>query len=342
MSLSAPDAALTDPLLIALEPANDSVPTVPAGFSMLSQGAFKISASDATGATPVSSFPAPLQLTYVATSDQIAALNSTLERLRIARWDGNVWAPLPCAADAGAQSINCTLLQPALVAVLNAPTPGPLEIALANGRFFKEANGFNGAGDAGFAVVDDDLGNFWSEFQRLGGTERVGYPISNRFSYGGAVTQAFQRLALQWQPDLGRVVVVDIFDELHRRGADGWLEQSHQLPSADVEGAANLDPTARMDLLDVFPGVRDFYESDPAAPSIYGLPVATRTLPDVGLVRLQRATFQVWSDPNGLAPTISLMNGGDLAKEMGLWPAEALRPESAPPVSVDSSPQSDP
>jgi hypothetical protein len=42
------------------------------------------------------------------------------------------------------------------------------------------------------------------------------------------VTQAFQKLALQWRPDAGRAVPVDILQEFSV-AQDAWLEQAHQV-----------------------------------------------------------------------------------------------------------------
>ena len=41
---------------------------------------------------------------------------------------------------------------------------------------------------------------------RLGGVGTLGYPISQRFEYGGLITQLFQNAALQWLPDFQQAV----------------------------------------------------------------------------------------------------------------------------------------
>jgi len=47
----------------------------------------------------------------------------------------------------------------------------------------------------------------------------------------------------------------------------------------------------------------------------------------------QRATLQLWTEdqPWAAAGTVVVSNGGDIAKEAGLWPLDALAPESAIP-----------
>jgi hypothetical protein len=210
---------------------------------------------------------------------------------------------------------------------------GQLDLPLDNGWFFKQANGFGGAGDSGFSVVDDASASFWSEFQRLGGVDKLGFPISKRFQYGGFLTQAFQRMALQWRPDLGQAVPVNIMDDLAARGANSWLERTRQVPVAiDSAGEANLeweDVVARhVGLLTDYPALRQFYEAEPEAMTLYGLPLGVAQYGPVISVRLQRATLQLWTTdvPWAAAGTVAIGNAGDLAKEVGLWPASAVAP----------------
>src|SRR5207253_2564391 len=141
-------------------------------------------------------------------------------------------------------------------------------------------------------VVDDAEASFWSEFQRLGGVELLGYPISNRFQSAGMVTQAFQRTVLRWQPDLGQAVPVNVLDDLGARGADAWLDRAQQVPpdaarSADLNQPSHDDVAQQVALLDAFPALRDFYEGDPNLMALYGLPVSVKEYGSVVSVRLQ-------------------------------------------------------
>ncbi|MDQ4076681.1 MAG: hypothetical protein M3220_10605, partial [Chloroflexota bacterium] len=117
------------------------------------------------------------------------------------------------------------------VVVPVGPSPHPLpplvaDWALPNGRFFTQSA--NGQG--GFSVIDDEQARFWSEFQRLGGLQTVGYPISRRFVQDGFVTQVFQKLALQWRPEVGQAWPINIFDELSKAGFDDALFDRRQTP----------------------------------------------------------------------------------------------------------------
>src|SRR5689334_5884458 len=81
-----------------------------------------------------------------------------------------------------------------------------------NGRFFSEASGTGPA--AGYTITDDGGQAFFSEFNRLGGVQALGFPASRRFDQGGFATQATQKFMLQWRPEMGHVVFANSFDVL--------------------------------------------------------------------------------------------------------------------------------
>src|SRR5918994_2106729 len=88
-----------------------------------------------------------------------------------------------------------------------------------------------GAGeDGGFAITDEGGIPLWSEFQRLGGVNALGYPVSRRFTWDGFVVQATQKAVLQWRPDINRVVFANLLDEMTEAGLDGWLESQRSIP----------------------------------------------------------------------------------------------------------------
>ncbi|MGH2369384.1 MAG: hypothetical protein ACRDI2_14415, partial [Chloroflexota bacterium] len=76
-----------------------------------------------------------------------------------------------------------------------------------NGYFFTQTGG---SPDYGYSVTDDDGIPLWQEFLRLGGPDVLGYPVSRRFVWDGFVVQATQKAVLQWRPDLGRAVPVNL------------------------------------------------------------------------------------------------------------------------------------
>jgi hypothetical protein len=64
----------------------------------------------------------------------------------------------------------------------------------------------------------------------------------------------------------------------------------------------------------------------------YGLPVGVQEFSTSVVVRAQRATLQYWkvAVPWAAKGSVSIANGGDLAKEAGLFPWLAVTPENAP------------
>src|SRR5438067_12721577 len=93
------------------------------------------------------------------------------------------------------------------LAVYPIPDDQPADYELATGHFFGQAapgaeRGF------GFTVADAAGIPFWSEYRRLGGLQSLGYPISTRFAWGGAIAQAFQGGVLRWQAERGQADLV--------------------------------------------------------------------------------------------------------------------------------------
>src|SRR5439155_17030680 len=114
--------------------------------------------------------------------------------------------------------------------VIPAPalaSPRPIDWPVTAGHFYTQANGFPpGTSPMGFAIVDDGQAQFWTAFQRRGGTKRLGFPSSQRFVWAGFISQATQKSILQWRPDTRTVDFVNVFDELSRVGQDDWLRSA--------------------------------------------------------------------------------------------------------------------
>ncbi|MHB1007130.1 MAG: CAP domain-containing protein [Chloroflexota bacterium] len=214
--------------------------------------------------------------------------------------------------------------QVALAASADYDVPG--------GHFFTQAAGDDGS--AGFDVLDDGDARFWSEFQRLGGVQGVGYPVSQRFKWDGFVVQVMQKGVFQWRPEVGRVYFVNVFDQLSLSGKDDWLTTVRSTPKMlgpDFDAGKSWGEVvaARQGLLDANPAIKKAYyaASDPL--NLYGLP--TSKVVDNGnhyAVRLQRAVIQQWKVkvPWAEAGQVTIANGGDVGKEAGLFPATALKP----------------
>ena len=211
-----------------------------------------------------------------------------------------------------------------------------------NGHFFTQTA--NGQG--GFSVVNDGQARFWSEFQRLGGVQTVGYPISQRFEYDGFVTQAFQKLVLQWRPEAGQAWPVNMFDELSKKGFDETLLSTRQVPTI-INSSEFDDPNAsweeivyrRQQLLDTNQAIRTRYFSVSDPLSVFGLPTSHVThMGSHYAFRTQRAVFQQWLEdvPWAAQGEVTIANGGDIAKELGWLSGGVLIAEARPAASPSS------
>lgn len=199
--------------------------------------------------------------------------------------------------------------------------------------FFTETGG----GEGGFSVCNDSQANFRSAFEQWG-LLKIGYPISQRYVRDGFVTQAFQKAIMQWRPESSSVSLVNVFDDLHNAGFDSELLRTRQTPTQLPDGWDGNLPfeqvvSNRQALLNERPALRQAYFASNDPLTFYGLP--TSEIVDFGnhfAVRLQRAVLQEWKEqvPWAQAGEVTIANGGDIAKELGALPAEALRPESEP------------
>jgi hypothetical protein len=245
----------------------------------------------------------------------------------------------------GSQFLDCALswspvdLRPLIRRYFDyAKYSGALDYDLSNGHFYTQANGQAlGASTKGFAVVDDGEARMWSEVRRLGGPSGIGYPISRRFKWDGFVSQAMQKGVLQWRPLEGRASLVNVFDEMGRRGLDVWLDSHRQVPEAikwsSDDGRSWPEVVSNHQaLLDLNLAIRGKYFSVDDPINLFGLPMSFGDMGNNYTLRAQRVVFQQWKVdvPWAAAGQVTVANGGDIAKEAGLLPDESLEPEDAP------------
>ena len=226
------------------------------------------------------------------------------------------------------------------VLCLLAGSPGgsagaaPLDWTVPSGHFYSQTGGDR----LGFVVSDADGIPFQTELNRRGGPTALGYPISHRFEWKGTTVQAFQKVVLQWLPSENRVAFVNVFDDLSRAGRDGWLESVRSTPGQawlDNESKLSWDAVVkgRLAFLDANPAIKARYFSVPDPMTMFGLP--SSRVEDMGnhyAVRLQRAVIQFWKVdvPWAKAGQTTVANGGDIAKEAELLPADAATPQRSP------------
>ena len=231
----------------------------------------------------------------------------------------------------------CLLAIVALVALWSVlPTKADTgDYEVEGGRLFTQAAETD-VPDVGFAVTDADGIPFWTEFQRLGGVQALGYPLSRRFVWDGFTVQVFQKVVLQWRPELSTFMFVNVFDRLSLAGYDDTLEELLVPPWEyfEEEGLTwGQIITSRQALLFANPALRDAYFAVDDPLRWYGLPTSkVETYEHVHTIRLQRAVLQQWliDLPWASAGEVTVANGGDLARGAGTFPAEALVPEIRP------------
>ena len=205
-------------------------------------------------------------------------------------------------------------------------------------------------GEGGFSVCNNAEANFRTAFEQWG-LLKVGYPISRRYVRDGFVTQAFQKAIMQWRPDGNYVALVNIFDDLHNDGFDDTLLATRQTPQQlppgwDGDISFGEVVAKRQALLDARAALRAAYFASDDPLTFYGLP--TSEVVDMGnhhAVRLQRAVLQEWKEevPWAKAGEVTIANGGDIAKELGGLPSDALVAEansgqSSPPPATPTTP----
>ena len=220
------------------------------------------------------------------------------------------------------------------------------DFAIANGHFYTQANGQGGNGGNGFALTNDGGVPFWTEFQRLGGVNSLGYPVSGRFMWDGFLDQATQRVVMQWRPDTHQVLFVNTYDRLHDLGKDPWLQAYRNTPppvsTAPDTGLSFAQVEARhLAFLNSDPAIKAKYYATAAIgdPIVYnGLPMGPVT-PEgpFTMLRCQRITIQHWlvNDPasGAHAGDVDVTLGGDDAKASGALPNQSALTPTPPPAT---------
>ena len=234
----------------------------------------------------------------------------------------------PCSVRKIADVSRLALALLLLLALAPSTAFASEDYTVPGGRYFPQAGGF--------AITDEAGVPLWSEFERLGGVDTLGYPISGRFERDGFVHQAVQRAILQWRPEQRRVVLANVLDDLSKAGRDDWLLQAKQTPrplGPEVDAGRPFDEVVkhRQALLDADESIKRRYFASPDPLTFFGLP--TSPVQDMGnhlAVRLQRGVIQHWKVdvPWARAGEVTLANAGDLAKEAGLLAQGALTSSS--------------
>lgn len=224
-----------------------------------------------------------------------------------------------------------------------APTATPAtpaaDWAIPNGWFFTQVQGQPSGPDArGYAVSDANGIRFWSEYQRLGASTYVGYPVSRRFETEGGTAQVFQRALMRYDAANDRVFVSRLLDRLSREGRDGELRDQFGIPPLETPAPADAGVDAledRLNGLADYPAFTAYLAGAPDAFSQFGVPTsAVHESVDYFVVRFQNGALQQWKHdvPWAHAGEVTAANVGEIAAALGVFPTEALQPMPATTV----------
>ena len=222
-----------------------------------------------------------------------------------------------------------------------ASADGGADFDVSQGHFFSQTNGTtHGPGAGGFVISDADGIPFWTFFQQEGGVATLGYPVSQRFVWDGFVCQATQRGILQWNASNRTVQLANIFDYFAQHGKDPWLESAGLAPQARETPEEQSGPPLSFVMLAHYrfrwlysdSAIFHRYFSTPDYYTVFGLP--TSPVVDLGAyeaVRFQRAVIYHWKTAMPWTDSYQTSVGlaGDLFREIGGIPAEAVRPTPA-------------
>ena len=227
------------------------------------------------------------------------------------------------------------------------PASLPVIIIPRNVSVFDCADGSSGIGLHGDQTRDRpemlgvERGHFFSEFNRLGGVQVLGYPASNTFTLpDGFIYQTTQAALLQWHPEDqpgGAVEMANVYDMLSKAGRDKDLQTLGIPPPIGDDGSGGNFQRAvdvRLGWL-TQPEIKKRFLANPNPAAIktwdamssiqlYGLPTSQPQRAGPYMVqRFQRVAFQLWLDavPGQPAPgTVVPILGGDLAKRFAVVP----------------------
>ncbi|HUZ78366.1 MAG TPA: hypothetical protein VMV93_12375 [Chloroflexota bacterium] len=212
---------------------------------------------------------------------------------------------------------------------VGAQVAGGPDYDIPGGHFYTQTNS-NAGPNYGYRITNERGIGFWDQFQKLGGFTALGYPASRRFQLDGFFVQATQKYLLQWRPEVSQVYFVNVFDKLHDQGKDAALQQQFGIP-AQVD--PSVDQATRLGWLNADPAIAAKFGTGPAALQTNGLPTSQITpAGPFSIIRAERDAIQKWNSagPGGITPgTVSVVNGGDVAKTLGLVPGDAQITETA-------------
>lgn len=212
---------------------------------------------------------------------------------------------------------------------------GAANFPVPDGWHFTETRG-NASYPYGYSIT----GQYWQKFQELGGVSVIGYPVSHRFNLDGFEYQATQKMLLQKNPSLGGIVPANTIQFLFARGYGEVLHRQYGMPFPvqGEDGSFGDRDKARKIRLSWLtdPAIQAFYfrnSSDPVV--VWGLPISLPENQGSFICQaFQRTTIIHWTKETlGGQPvgTVQFGNIGEITKQLGLIPKEAMEPRMVSP-----------
>ncbi len=287
----------------------------------------------------------------------VAPSGATLDPANVVAFEdrNGTWEPIPTRLDEATGNLIAEATRGLTIFVAFDPATvhpdAEYSIGIAaNGepraRFFTQTNGREpGAIPLGFAVSDTEDGPaLRAKLDHLGGTDRLGFPISRETTFKGFRVQVMQRSVLQWIGDPsgngGQAMQMNVLDELNASGFDDYLHDNLQVPKTfgnEADEGLSMDEVIvrHIGFLADNALTRAAYMENPNHLDDYGLPTAFEEFDDVYVVRTQRAVIQLWkvSRPWAKAGDITVVGAGDLLKDIA---HVATSQGDTPPIPMDA------
>ena len=165
----------------------------------------------------------------------------------------------------------------------------------------------------GFPVTNKADIPVWDVYRNLN-LQKVGYPISQRWTNGPFTLQAFQKIILQWDEANRRFNYYNTLDVLQNAyGVNLPNVPAHAVLPEDAGAPFAQIVENHLALLDQNPKIKAAFLAESDWLNLFGLPIAYEEREVNGnpqglqLLRAQRIVFEVWNVP---APGTSLGVGG--------------------------------
>ena len=258
-----------------------------------------------------------------------------------------------------ARSVQLAIFAAALTLLLNAasngnPVQGAVTLNLYDSatapEFALDERFFTETGDGlgrGFSITNySDGPQFLTAFDRFGGEDVLGFPVSRPFAGDdGLFYQITQRALLQWFPADNAVRLANLYEIMEDAGLDDFL-LNQSIPRSLADGAASPEEAQSIRLSWMTEqAIKTAFLRNPLVPGdestsieLYGLPMSRpQSFGAFITQRFQRIAFQYWvEDVSGSSPVgeVVLVNGGEILKDRLYAGTRTARPHLVGEIDI--------